>query len=339
MNPCFIISNLLGKRGRENGKVPTTFAELESMTLTRYSGNPIITHVASTWKDRQVHYPIIIEDPFDSTKLIMFYGAGSITYGPYYYVGRATANKTNPYLWTEYSGNPIIDGGLDFGNGSVLGPSDVWWNAAETRFEMLLTTYSGNGTTPYWEGLYYSNNGFDWTYEGVALGATGDEITVGNTGIIRDGATWYLYYCYRTSTTILPGIRVASSTNQGATWTKHGNVLTKGATGAYDDQYIEGLQAFKLGNTYVLNYGCSKDASGTITYSGAYAASTNPLSGFVKSSINPFFSKSVSGWDSTQISTAVYCMATEPWLLFYQGTNSVGDYNMALWDMGIATLT
>ncbi len=319
---------------------PTTFAELEarSPSLVRYTGNPIIVHGPEAWKARQVHYPFVIIDPQDSTKLIMFYGGGSVLSSTFS-LGRATAAKSNPYSWREYSGNPII---ADYkypgeGLGYIIGPSDVWWNEDLSRFELLSQTWN-TGLTTYWEGLYFSNDGFTWTYEGVALGPDGDEIALGNTAVIRETDIWYMYYCYRTASAILPGIRVATSTNHGLTWTKIGQVLSTGAPGSYDETYIEGLSAFKLGPDYVLNYGAAKGSGFSIEYSGAYASSTSPTSGFVKSSINPFITKGTSGWDETQISTAVFCRVTTPWILYYQGTASTGDYNNALWDMGLEIL-
>lgn len=318
--------------------VPENFAALEAGELIRYEGNPIapLSYQAATWKARQTHFPIVIEDPFDSTKLIMFYGGGSV-YDANYSIGRATSTKADPYTWTDYGSNPVIDY-ADYGNGPVVGPDDVWWNEAENRFEMHACTYSGDLSTS-WLGLYYSDDGFTWTYEGVSIGPTSDETFLGNGAILRDGDTWYCYYTYRISGSVLPGIRVASSVNNGASWTKHGNVLTTGSPASvYDGKYIEGLQALKIGSDYVLNYGCSQEVSGLITYQGAYAVSSTPTSGFTKSSVNPFFTKSASGWDNKQISTAIFCTILDPWLMFYQGTNTPGDYNYALWSMGVATL-
>lgn len=315
---------------------PVSFSDLEGMRLERYYGNPIITWTADTWKGRQVHFPIVIVDPSDPTKLIMFYGGGSVLLQNYA-IGRATATVANPYSWSDYSGNPIIPFPTS-GNGPVVGPDDVWWNSGSSRFEMHACTYNP-ALTSSWQGLYYSNDGFTWSYQGVALEPTGDETFLGNGSILRDGSTWYFYYTYRTASAVLPGIRVATSTDSGSTWTKNGDVLSIGSpASSYDGKYIEGLQALKIGDTFCLNYGGSSEISGLVTYSAAYASSASPTSGFVKSSVNPFFTKSVNGWDNTQISTAIFCTATTPWTLFYQGTNTAGAYDQAFWSMGVATL-
>lgn len=321
---------------------PTNFSEFEELTTTvrtrEFEDNPFITYEAATWKARQVHFPYIIEDPFDNTKLIMFFGGGSISEGSLYRIGRATALKSNPYEWTEYVGNPVFEPADFVGIGTIVGVDNAWWNPVEERFELACCTYN-SGQTSSWLGKYYSNDGFNFTYEGVLIGPTGDEVYLGNSGILRDDDdTWYCAYTYRTASAVLPGIRIASSTDNGATWTKHGTFLTLGASGAYDDKYMEGLQFLKIGSDYVMNYGCAKNNGGSpnITFSGALAYSTTPLGTYTKSSINPFFEKSISGWDSTQVSTIVVFDVVEPWLMFWQGTNTPGEYGNALWSMGMA---
>jgi predicted GH43/DUF377 family glycosyl hydrolase len=316
--------------------MPLSFSQLETRTFERHEDNPIITYQAATWKARLVHFPFIIEDPFDDTKLIMFFGGGSVQLGAVYNIGRATATKADPYTWTEYVSNPIFEPSDFAGIGTIVGVDDAWWNEAEQRFELICCTYN-SGQTSSWLGKYYSDDGFTFTYEGPLISPTGDETFLGNGGILREGGTWYLAYTYRT-TEVLPGVRLASSTNNGATWTKHGNAITLGSAGSYDDLYMEGVQFLKIGSDYVLNYGCAK-AGATITFSGAFAHSTSPLSGYVKSSINPFFQKSSSGWDETQVSTVVIFTLVEPWIFLYQGTDTPGDYTQALWSMGIGTIT
>jgi hypothetical protein len=320
---------------------PTNFAEFEAYAATVRSretpGNPFIVYETGTWKARQVHFPYVIEDPFDNTKLIMLYGGGSVSEGSTYRIGRATATKANPYVWTEYASNPVIDPADIVEAGTIVGVDDAWWNPVEERFELSCCTYNEAQSTS-WLGKYYSNDGFVFTYEGVQIGPTGDELYLGNSGILRDGATWYCAYTYRIAGPggILPGIRIASSTDNGATWTKHGNFLTLGPAFAYDDLYMEGVQFLKVGSDYILNYGCAQNNDGAVVFSGALAHSTTPLGTYTKSSINPYFEKSASGWDSTQVSTIVVFDVVEPWLLFWQGANGGGLYFNELWSMGMA---
>ena len=315
---------------------PANFSEFEAMasTLTnrRYSGNPIITYEAATWKARQVHFPFIIENPIHTDSLIMFYGGGSVLEGSLYRIGRAMASKANPFVWVEYASNPVFEPSDFVGIGTIVGVDDARWNPVESRFELFCCTYN-SGQSSSWLGKYYSDDGFTFTYEGALIEPDGDETFLGNSGILRDGATWYCAYTYRTASATLPGIRIASSTDEGATWTKHGDFLTLGSSGAYDDKYMEGVQFLKIGSDYVLNYGCAKNGA-TIVFSGALASSTTALGTYTKSSINPYFTHSGSGWDETQVSTIVVFDR----LVFYQGSASAGDYNLALWSMGIAQL-
>lgn len=318
---------------------PTSFAELEAATLERLVDNPIVplSYQASTWKGRQTHYHYAIENPANTDNLIMFYGGGSVLLQNYS-IGRATGTKANPFTWTDYGLNPVIDY-TDYGNGPIIGPHHLRYNSTASRYEMWATTYNV-ATTTSWQGLYHSSDGFTWTYEGVALGPTGDETFLGDCGIIEEGTTWYMYYTYRTASATLPGIRAAFSLDSGATWTKvGGDVLSIGSpTSVYDGKYIEGLQAEKIGSDYVLIYGSAREISANITYSSNYAHSTSPTSGFTKSSLNPIFENSVSGWDSQQVSTLRFCTLLSPWIGFYQGTNSPGDYNLAFWNAGALTV-
>jgi len=348
---CFILFILFsvvgctqGILGVANPKIPpTNYSEFEAMAAKvnyrRLDKNPIITYdLTSDWKARQVHFPFVIENPNDPDSLIMFYGGGSVLIGPSYYsIGRADASKANPYTWVEYAGNPLFEPS-DFSVGTIVGVDDAWWNPDENRFELACCTYAiGLGSSSL--GKYYSDDGYTFTYEGTLIGPTDDETFLGNSGILRDGATWYCAYTYRTAGAVLPGVRIASSVDEGATWTKHGDFLSLGSSGAYDDKYMEGVQFLKVGSDYILNYGSAKNNGGTpnIVFSGSLAHSSTPLGTYTKSSINPFFEKSASGWDSTQVSCIVVFNVIEPWLVFYQGTASGGDYNLALWSMGMAT--
>jgi predicted GH43/DUF377 family glycosyl hydrolase len=335
---CLNSCSQIGILGAAPSKPPASFPEFEAMAATlndrRYEGNPIISYVPDTWKARQVHFAYVIENPFNSDSLIMFYGGGSILSGLGYMVGRADASKANPYVWVEYAGNPIFNRAT-FGLGiqSIVGVDDARWNPYEQRFELICCTYAGDGSHL---AKYYSDDGYTFTYEGALLAPTGDETHVGNGGILRDGATWYCAYTYRTADSTLPGVRIASSTDSGATWTKHGKFLHLGTPASiYDGQYMEGVQFLKIGSDYVLNYG---SASSSFVFSGSLASSSTALGTYTKSSINPYFERPASGWDSLNVSTIVVFNVVEPWLVFYQGNNTPGDYNFALWSMGAAAL-
>lgn len=315
-------------------RAPKTFAELTTMSLTRH-GNPIIPY-GKVWDLRQVHFPSVLVDPHNHNQLLKFYGGGSVL-ALNYSIGRATANVNDPYTWTEYASNPVLNATNYTGLSFVVGPDLVFWDEQTSKFYLYTQTYSDNNN--YFEGLFFSTDGFTWTYYGAVLTPSGDETVCGGVGILHEGSTWYMYYTYRTASAVLPGIRLATSTDRGLTWTKTGTqILSVGAS--YDNSHIEGLQALHIGNKYVLNYGCSflRSSDGLDEYCCALAYSDSPTGPFTKWSGNPFFTRSTSGLDNTQVSTATFCIVTDPWILYYQGTNNSGDYGMALWSMFAATL-
>lgn len=299
---------------------------------TRYASNPIISHVASTWKSRQVHYPFIIPDPWHPDSLIMYYGGGSYLVNNYN-IGFAKAPISNPLTWTEYASNPILTTpttvGLPRGT-FFIGPHYVTYNTDSAQIWMYCTVFSDGGDSS-WQGRFTSSNGITFTYKGAVLQSSGDETFLGDAGYIKDGATWYCYYTYRTAGAVLPGIRLATSSD-GITWTKPmTQILSIGLAGTYDSRYIEGVFAFKKGSTFTLFYSCY---NGTNASNGLWtlsmATSESASSGFVKDPHNPMVTAASTGWDSLHVAT--------PFIygdyLYYQGTKSTGDYSGALWDIG-----
>lgn len=76
--------------------------------------------------------------------------------------------------------------------------------------------------------------------------------------------------------------------SDGITWTLYGKVLSLGATGAWDDNFIQPTHIKKMGNTYYLFYAGFK--SGERQKSG-YATFTNPQGTYTKSTSNPIMTR------------------------------------------------
>jgi hypothetical protein len=317
---------------------PSTAATYESLehsflTIVRHDTPTIFSGRA--WDGRQVHYPETIVDPANGAQLVQFYGGGSYLNNDYA-IGRATASVADPYTWTEYAGNPLVGWGTAVhGQAPTVGPNYVFYSVSDGKYWMYYTDYSN------WSMyLATSPDGLSWTEYGQVLAPSGDESTSEVAGVIRDDDThWYMYYSYRTPPPLqqtLPGIRCATSAD-GKHWTKlPGDVIHVGPPGSYDSTHIEGAQAFKIGATYVIMYSCFDGAR----YMSALASSASPTGGFLKSAWNPIFQPSeVSGhWDHEQESTAVITGIAGRDYLYYQGTNTPGDYNAAIWHMGVAAL-
>lgn len=295
----------------------------------KYVSNPIIIHQAVTWKARQVHYPIQIDNPWQPDSLLIYYGGGDYTLNNFN-IGMASAPKTNPLAWTEYASNPLLtfptSGGLPQAVQAV-GPHLVYFDSDSNKVFIHATCFN-TGATSSWQGRWSSTDGKAFTYLGAVLQASGDETVLGDAGYLRDGNTWYCYYTYRTATTVLPGIRLATSTDC-VNWTKPGTqILSVGES--YDSRYIEGCQALKRGNTFILLYSCY---NGTTASNGkwvsAIATSDSPNTAFTKYSGNPVLTASSNTPDANHVATS-YIYGD---YLFYQGTANTGDYNQALWDM------
>lgn len=301
----------------------------------KYAGNPIVKHIAATWKARQVHYPYVIANPWQPDSLLIYFGGGDYTQNNFN-IGVASAPKTSLVTWTEYASNPLLTFPTSGGSPQAyqaVGPHLVYFDTDSNKIFMHATCFN-NGATQSWQGRFSSTNGYTFTYLGAVLQASGDETVLGDAGYLRDGNNWYAYYTYRTATATLPGIRLATSTDC-INWTKTGTqILLIGEDGSYDSKYIEGCQALKLGNKYVLLYSCY---NGTTSSNGNWVsavASSDLYNGPFAKEVQPVLTKSLIGWDSTYIATAHLSGD----YVFYQGTKSGGDYNAALWDMGVFKL-
>jgi hypothetical protein len=245
-------------------------------------------------------------------------------------IGRATATVADPFTWTQYASNPIISGpsGHSIRLDSVQRVAGTWY--------LYSTDVDANDIL-----LYTSTDGFSFTPQGAVLTAGGqgcsDGSVVSQGAVMYDAGTWRMYYSYRGAQT-LPGVRYATSSD-GITWTKQGcvDVISKGAAGQPDSQFIEWHQIQKIGSYYVLSY---EGYDGT-KWTENIAYSSFPHTGWQKSQINPVFAPSGSGWDSHHVATPAYFQIGSTWYLFYQGTTAPQggfSYSSGNWSLGIATL-
>lgn len=178
-----------------------TYTDLmNSLPLQRYSGNPIIQDPYSglPWQYAQAFDPVVITDPNDPTKLIMYlsgmyYGNGTGgTNSGEMSIGIFTASASNPFVWTPYTDQPILRGG----------------NAPYVDY---------NPASPAGTGMLQARSGWDWwsSSPGLIPG-----LRMG--GIVQQGGTIYMSYCGGPEYGFRPGL--ATSTD-GYHFTKSGSAL------------------------------------------------------------------------------------------------------------------
>lgn len=298
-------------------------------------GTLIIPYGGGGWKDSQVHYPLILPDPSDPTKLIMFMGgmAAPVSAGQSS-IGRYTASKSDPYTWTPYAGNPIIND-VNRLPDSVIYYGGVWY------------LYSTAVTLKHVD-LFTSSDGFAFAKVGTVLTPTGqgrnDGDYVSQGYVYLEGSTLYMYYSYRNGGTVLPGFRLATgSVSDFSTFAKvgAGDIISNGSVAEPDHTYMEGCTVQKIGATYFMvasTYNALNGPDGKWTVSLYH--STAPDSGWVKSDCRPLLQGStiVGAVDQLSIATGLLCQIGSIWYLFYQCSGGTGDYNANNWSMAVAAL-
>jgi hypothetical protein len=99
---------------------------------------------------------------------------------------------------------------------------------------------------------------------------TGREWKMWYTGF--DGARWHIGYAY---------------SSDGLSFTKHGQVLTVGAGGTWEDEGVVSAAIIKEGATYSLFYGGTSDPNGDFGWQGGYTTFTDPEGTYTKAAANP----------------------------------------------------
>ena len=329
-----------------------SFSDFESaMPPIRYVGNPIITH--GGWAGGQVQEPCILENPKDSTKLIMFYAGANLVLkdGGKGAIAKAWAYKSSPYVWYQYKNNPILtpDSIIHFESFSVR-LDCVLYNRDTDEYWIYYTGRTGDSLKNDAIGLATCKagiNGYSFVtkanikkYPGnPILTGTGqgrnDGTYVSQSSVIIHQGMYYMYYSYRNSD-ILPGIRYALS-KDGKIWLKKGkgDILSR-STGGPDSKYFEWKQCFKAFNKYIIIW----EAFNGIEWSACMASSNFPKGPWTKSKRNPIFKPSgIEGsFDKSFVATPAFYLINHKWYLFYQGANNGGNYNYNTWDLGIAVL-
>ncbi len=221
----------------------------------------IISCGGGGWKDGQVNEPIILVNPKDPSRLVMFY-SGMKLGGNGGAIGKAWASAADPFTWHEDEGNPVLVNETATPARDVgVRLDSVIYDAGSDEYRIYYTTYGAGD----YISLAICPAGADGYSEAVRakirrhpgnpiLSPRGqgrdDETHVSQASILRENGRWVALYSYRTSPqNVLPGIRLATSPD-GKQWTKvPGPDLL---TAAPEQKYIEWHSTIRVGDRYVM---------------------------------------------------------------------------------------
>jgi len=309
---------------------------LAQMTFTKEPDNPLMEPTLA-WESDEIGDYTVLEE---ATRLNLYYTGFNYDTGggPVNGIGLATSPLAYPpTVWTKHS--------QIFAPNATPAQWDSGFVRLGTVFKVSSTYYMYYTGTPdpgfaggAKIGLATSSDGENFTAyaSNPVLTISGAETYVEDPAVIRMDAThWYMYYSYRQGGNVLPGIRVATSTD-GITWTKVGDVLALGTYPAWDSQYIEHSNVYYIESHYVLLYE-GYGGSGLRPWQIGLAYSTDPLATFTKFTGNPILSPSEKGgtFDEYHVDTASFFYKSGVWYMFFGGGDSY-NYGPSRWAMGIA---
>jgi hypothetical protein len=309
------------------------------------------------WKEQQVQEPVVLPNPKDPSRLIMFYAAQGKFPRSLGVIGKAWALASEPYVWHEETANPIFWSGQDWDSSSVR-LDTVLYLPEEDSYYIYYT-----GTSPKRKdqiGLAIVAAGADG-YSGITAAAIrrhGEPVlspepaapyfenVVSQSAVLRewDEAAqrwqWYMYYSYRGKDGILPGLRLATSTD-GKAWIRHFNENDPRKMGQIFEStpraYYEWHQIFKVGPAYVLSMevGLSRGER----WRAVLATSVSPDKGWRSLPADTLLQTKWAGVydDSTiyHLATPAFYQIKGKWHLFAQacGRPKSGNYIDGAWEM------
>lgn len=241
----------------------------------RFRSKVLIDLQGPEWESQQVQEACVLPNPKDPTRLIIFYSGVPKSNRATCFIGKAWAPVADPLDWHEDAANPIFR------------PGATGWDSGSIRLDCVL--YVAEEDAYY---IYYSGTtGMVQDRIGLAVCPAGPDgySSITPVNIVRQGdrpvlapepaapfheemasqsavlrewnaATrqwdWTMYYSYRGKDGILPGLRLATSTD-GRNWTRHFNPADPRGMGqifpSVPGAYYEWHQIFKVGGLYLLS--------------------------------------------------------------------------------------
>jgi predicted GH43/DUF377 family glycosyl hydrolase len=208
-------------------------SSFDGISWIKYSGNPILDRGSlGSWEEQSVYVPTI---HYDGVTYHMWYTG--YDYSNTYRIGYAYSS--DGFIWTKYSGNPILD----------IGSPGSWddYRVHANSVLFIGTTYhmwysASDGSTQR-IGYATSPDGITWTKHSanpiLSPGPPGswDDVHVYYPTVHHDGTGFHMWYIGHDGVTLRIGY---ASSPDGITWTKSAEnpVLEPGPVGTWDDNYL-----------------------------------------------------------------------------------------------------
>jgi hypothetical protein len=312
---------------------------------------------------QQIEEPCILPNPKLPGRLIMLYGAVPASNRVFAAIGKAWADKSDPFRWHQDEANPVFC------------PAGHGWDSSSIRLDTLLYLpekdayyiyYSGtSGNVQDRIGLAICPAGADGYSDVTAAtirrfgsapvlapeaSAPFYEEMASQAAVLREWDAgskswdWYMYYSYRGKDGVLPGIRLATS-RDGKNWKRQFNPDDPRKMGqifaSTPNAYYEWHQIFKIENTYVLCIEVGVDHGAR--WRPVLAVSTNPVSGWTQLPVDTMLQTK---WMGVYNDRTLYHVATPAlyriegkWYLFAQACGRPGNDNYidGAWEMWAVT--
>ncbi len=325
----------------------------------RVPGRMVLSRASQEWMSQQIEEPCILPNPKQPGKLLMLYGAVPASNRSTAAIGKAWADSSQPLVWHQDEANPI------------LRPGKQGWDSGSIRLDTVL--YIPEEDAYY---IYYSGTtGSVQDRIGLAICPAGSDGWSGlsEAGIVRHGTkpvlepdsvapyhedmasqaavfrewnsgkhcwNWYLYYSYRGRDGVLPGIRLATSTD-GKNWVREFNAKDPRGMGqifpSTPNAYYEWHQVFKVEETYVLSIEVGVEHGAR--WRTGLAVSRDPRQGWTQLDLDTALQTKWTGlYDDHSlfhVATPAFYPIEGKWYLFVQACGRPGNDNYidGAWEM------
>lgn len=242
---------------------------------------------------------------------------------------RSYAQPDFGQVWEKYEGNPlfnVIEGEGSSWNTRVtdkaMNVGHVLWDGTEYKFYM-----GGHDGDNYSIGMGTSSNidsGWTWYAENPVFlpGTSGawDDYSVGSPCVIKDGATYKMWYLGSPNANVNWKIGYATSSD-GITWQRHPNPVLEYVPGTWENSSLSSMYVIKDGDTLRMWY-----ADEGLGVSGLGCAVSVDGINWIKSNKNPVLRPGTSGaWDDAYITVPAVILDNGKYRMWYWGVNVISD--------------